>query len=140
MFNRCKCTKDSISVALPDNITEIEEVAIQEYWNSVNNISTKAKEDNRVKDAIVVISKWQKGATLSESSKDLLSKAKGIIRGGNVWLAKRILDLNSTISSSTLVPMTQNEIDKNIQDSLQMVSDNSSKETDPFVFITFDKQ
>ena len=140
MFNRCKCAKNSISVALPDNITEIEEVAIQEYWNSVNNISTKAKADSRVKDALMIISEWQKDAKLSETSKDLLSKAKSIIRGGNVWLAKRILDLNSTISSSTLVPMTQDEIDKNIQDSLRMVSDNSNKEADPFIFITFDKQ
>lgn len=139
-FQACQCDPATPAAALPINIAQIQQTAVQELVNYQNKLSAQQQKAKVYIDALAAIRQIQTTNLTSQSIQDLTA-INGLVRGGNRNVAIKIGKLGADIVAKqhSAVPYTQADIEQKLHDITSKVQMPNASAINPTHFITFCK-
>lgn len=128
MMEKCKCTPDTPSNVIPQNVEQLQNEALQTYNAYVQKLQKTQIKNQQIIKAQEVIQLWI-NADISTQSKSLLNNAHRLVKKGNMGVASKINKIASLIGSpqQSLFEITQVEIDSIIAQELNNLGEQNAK-------------
>lgn len=132
ILEHCQCKPDTPAIALPANVEDEEQKAMDLFNQHYNDLAQQRKNHPNITMASNIVRRWYKIPSLSNDSRSTLTNMNISMRNGNIWLAKKVIDLESEISNAVDDTIIESNFGKVVVCQVTMPV--------PSIYITFSKQ
>lgn len=132
ILEHCQCKPDTPAIALPANVEDVEQKAMDLFNQHYNDLAQQRKNHPNITMASNIVRRWYKIPSLSNDSRSTLTNMNISMRNGNIWLAKKVIDLESEISNAVDDTIIESNFGKVVVCQVTMPV--------PSIYITFSKQ
>lgn len=132
ILEHCQCKPDTPDIALPANVEDVEQRAMDLFNQHYNDLAQQRKNHPNITTASNIVRKWYKIPSLSNDSRSTLTNMNISMRNGNIWMAKKVIDLESEINNAVDDTIIESNFGKVVVCQVTMPV--------PSIYITFSKQ